>query len=300
MRSFYFFISVFALILTFSGCGDKSNGTEEKKDKSGISSPINNAVTSDFVIVSFDIARTRATSRYLNGVAEVEYTGSEPLKYVEAYVTYRDKAGKVIYKDSTYLRNETSVCLSEPPSSYYENSFVSPDKPIAYYILIEELSFNPSEIAKTEFEFTGDKFTPFDPVSTVALSGNPYENSGYLHQNFTNNGSEIVDVQSSIFIFQNSSGVSYDWTYPDAFKKIGTGYLESDIIEGDSEGRFSVYPSTPDFENDPLSIKKTLLSWDPATVLTKSSALSMDDPDALKKCIRKVMDNATESRRKSQ
>ncbi len=222
------------------------------------------------------------------------------MKYVEVYVTYRNIAGKVLYRDSTFLRNETTVCFSEPPTSYYDNAFVSPDNPIAYYILIDELSFNPSDIAKTEFEFNGDKFTPFDPVSTVALSGKPYENSGYLHQNFTNNGDEIVDVGSTIFIFQNSKGVSYDWTYPDAYKKTGSGYLEGDIIEGDSEGRFSTRTSTPDFEDIPLSIKKTLLAWNPATVLTKKAALSTDDPDDLKNSIRKVMDSATEGSRNSQ
>lgn len=277
------------LLAIFIGCRDKNPvSITDPKNNSDINNSISsNSSSSDFKIVSFHVARPYEGSQYLCGVAEIEYTGNQPLHFLKVYATLNSKSGSILFKDTTYLDNETTVAYK---NSFYTNTFVSQENPRAYYLLIEKLSFSPMEIHQTIFEFEGDTFTPLSPVSQLLLSGTPYESNGSLNQNFTNNGPEEVNVRSCIFVFTNSSGISYDWTYPTAFRKQGVGYVESDIIGADSEGRLSSSIRKDIIDNNSLSIKKTLFNWEPAIIVLEKTVATIADPDAYNKSLRKIRD----------
>jgi hypothetical protein len=283
------FFAVAFISVVFTGCFDE-NPVKTVSGKNDIAKPLTSSQTPNFSITSFDVAKTSISSSYLTGVAEINYTGSQALKYVEVFVTYKSSSGSVLYKDTTYLRNEIVVNFGGT-SQTYSNAFVSQEHSKAYYMLIDELSFSPSAIATVEFSFTGDSFTPSNTVSQVSLSGAPYVSDNKLNQNFVNTGTEVVDMRSCIFIFQNSSGISYDFTYPDTYLKQGSEFLETDTIGADATGRLACSIPTAYFESQPLSIKKTLLSWRRVDVVAKRSITTIADPDARKRAMREAMDD---------
>jgi hypothetical protein len=285
--------------LMVMGCDDEknSNPLQPNGTNSSIVSPSISSLTVGFSVTSFTLAKPNNASSYLYGVGEIQYSGTIPQKFVEIFATYKNAAGAVIHRDSTYIDNVTTISLGGT-SPIYTNAFVSSGYPKGYYVFIEDASFLPGSVANVEFSFQGDSFTPDVPSSTVDVSGNPYESDGMVHQNIVVSGSDPVDIGSSLFIFRNSTGLLYNFTYPDGYKKNGTTYQQSDILDGNSEGRLSCYKKNADIETQPYTIKQTLLNWDNATALAKKKIVAAKNPEEKLVLIRNASDEYLDALRK--
>jgi hypothetical protein len=280
-------------VLILAGCTDDS-----KNPLSGaVSSPmavINASVagvtSQEFTVGPFAVAKTGASSNYLYGVAEFTYTGSQTLNYIEAIITIRGTADQVLAKDTTYLRNTT--CISTKANATRNtNTFVNSAHPKVYYMFIKELALNPGSFKSAVFEIKADTAESFAPQGILSLAGAPYISVNETCQNFSNSGTERVNVEFSRFIFQNSTGVSYLWTFPDVYIKSGTGYIESDIFNASDEGRLGTVVQSVAFESGSFTLKASLLSWDPAIVLPKEiRSIASADTDVRNCTMRSIMD----------
>ncbi|MFP4416675.1 MAG: hypothetical protein ACLFSB_05350 [Chitinispirillaceae bacterium] len=282
----YFTALPFFLFLFLLNC---SNPIESGDDSQVVSPAVH--ATDNFSVASCNFNKTGSGPHYITGVTKFNYTGSQSLRHIRVYATFRSSDGSILCRDTSFIRNETVVRLSDN----HTNTFVSPDHPIGYYVHINRLTFDYDMLSDVQFEMTGQTFTAADPASDVVISGTPYERDGLSNQHVINNGPEMILFSSPTFVLQDSAGISYDFCYPTVYRKVDDLFVENSLLQSGEEGRLAANEYETSANGKQLFIHTTLLDWDLPTIISKQSIMNISDPLALKKKIRDMRDRETEA-----
>lgn len=233
--------------------------------------------TTNYVVESAWIGKSYSSSTYIYGLIKIKYLGTTNRMYVNVSVVFKNSAGSTIWTDGGFLRN-TTVANS---GSSNTNTFLTPTYNIGYYYIIEDLStYNASvgDISSVDLVITNSSSTYAPPQGHLSTSGVPYNvESDSWYQGITNDGDRTVTESFSRFIFEDSSGRQYHWTFP------GTTVegVDTNDIEVGQNGHLSALYVSPDYVSEDLDFGVASLSWEDAAESAPTLSASIGDVDQI-------------------
>jgi hypothetical protein len=221
---------------------------------------------SNFTLTNVHLSRSSTGSGYIYGILEIEYTGSSELSFVKFDFDYIGKDGEVIHSDWTYLRNERPMAIS---SDIYTNTVLTPEAPVGFVYIIEDLSTYDSDLEEVEeiriTDISSDSNNVLSPPSgTITFDAPKYTTSSdqWLVP-FSVELSTTISNVSSVFIFSNQDGKPVNWTFAGIEKSTdGDGWVIATVFEPGDEGRLQSPSNTPSYVPDPYGLYTYLVDWD--------------------------------------
>lgn len=249
-----------ASICSLPGCGGGKKSTGPVGDENVIEPATTVDDAQNFKVNSACIGKAGATSDYVYGVVQIEYLGDTALSFVGVDATFKDKNGRTLFEDDSYINNPDLCRLSSTANS---NSFFTPTSKLGYYCIIEDLSDHDIElaqIARVDLAISGSSYTFAAPGGHLAQEGSPYRSTPEAwHLNVRNDGTVAVRAGYSRFVFADDQDRVYQWAFATSY--VG-GNESSDYAVG-AAGELVASDITPDYQDTPMDFVAALLEWDP-------------------------------------
>jgi hypothetical protein len=240
------------------GCGGKKS-TGPAGDELVIEPTVTVNDTQSFRVESACIGKSGTESNWVYGVVKIEYLGATGLSFVEVTAAFKDKKGRTLFEDDSYIDN-LGVCGIS--SSVNTNTFLTPENSTGYYCLIEDLEdrgIELSQIARLDLTLTGDSYNYLPPGGHLRQVGTAYRTQPEAwHQNVSNDGDVAVKAGFVRFIFADDQDRTFRWAFADSY----VGGAENSTYGVGTAGELVADDVTPDYLTSPLVFVTALLDWD--------------------------------------
>lgn len=286
-------------VLSSQACEDDDDFVSPKTKKNDenstflVSPDIILANTSDFQVISAHLGKPDSNSSFVYGIIKFLYSGESHIKYININAKFNDGDNKLIFKESSYIRNITTCYTGF--RDYDTNTFLTPEHNVGYYTIIEDLEkheISLDQIKKIELTISSSDFSFEYPPGILSKVGlpNPAENN-YYHQKVENIGDSTVITSFCTALYKTSDNKLFKFSYVSGIEN----RTDKNIFKPGDKGYILSHNYRPDYLNDQLILEEVCINWDRYRDTTKlaltKQLTNMHSPDEQSELILKFIDN---------